>query len=246
MNKLVSAVAVLALSIVSSSFAQEASEPPLPKNKAELEQFVRGYLLRHPEVIIEAVKVYQENERNAEKARTTRAIQARYKQLFEDPSSPITATPAPVTIVEFFDYKCGYCKKVTPTVNKLVSDAKVRIIYKEFPILGPDSMVAARAALAAKKQNRYLDLHQELWQVSGPINMAAIETLAAKLKLDFAKLKADMESPDIQAALNANEQLAGAIGVSATPSFVIGDELITGAMDEEAFAEALGKVGKKK
>jgi hypothetical protein len=115
------------------------------------------------------------------------------------------------------------------------------MIYKELPILGPDSHMASRAALAARKQGAYLAFHRELMSLNGPLTPAAIEDTGKKLGLDVARLKADMESKEVQGALTQNQRLANAIGVQSTPSFVIGGELISGAMDLTGFEELISK-----
>src|SRR5450432_448647 len=209
-----------------------AQDPP--KSKADVEQIVREYLLKHPEIVVEAVSKYQENQRNDEKKKAQQSISSNQKQLLADPASPVAGSTAPdaVTVVEFFDYRCGYCKRMAPTMAKFVAGSKIRLVYKELPILGPDSIIAAKAALAARKQGDvYPKFHQDLMALQGAITMTSIESVAGKNSMDVAKLKADMEAPDVQAQISVTQKLAETIGVTATPSFVIGNELYTGAMD---------------
>jgi protein-disulfide isomerase len=197
-------------------------------------------------VVIEAVNKYQENQRADEKKKAEQGILTHQAQLLNDPASPIGGADAAaaVTVVEFFDYRCGYCKRMAPMIARYITGSKIRLVYKEFPILGPDSKVAAKAALAARKQGNYIKFHQDLMALQGTITMVAIEGVAARNNIDVAKLKTDMEAPDIQTQLSSNEGLASAIGVSATPSFVIGNELITGAMDDQEFQAKLAKAQK--
>ena len=224
------------LLLASLALAQDAA----PKSKAEIEQIVHDYLMKHPEVILEAVSKYQETQRVDEKKKAQQSITTNQQQLVADPATPTAGSPDAITVVEFFDYRCGYCKRMAPTVLKLVSGSKIRLVYKELPILGPDSVVAAKAALASRKQGDvYTKFHQDLMALEGAITMASIEKVAVKNNLDMAKLKADMEAPEIQAYISATQKLAEAIGVNATPSFVIGNELYTGAMDEQEFQKAL-------
>jgi len=240
-------IAVIGLTLLPALAPAQAVSNDAPKSKADVEQIVREYLMKHPELIIEAVNKYQDNQRNDEKRKAEQAITTLDQQLKRDPGSPAGGAPDvkdAVTVVEFFDYRCGYCKKMAPLVAKYVAGSKVRLVYKEFPILGPDSAIGSKAALAASKQGDYVPFHQDLMALTGAITMKAVEDLAAKHKLDFAKLKTDMESDEIKAQLKANETLASAIGVNATPSFVIGTELITGAMDDQEFQAAVAKVQK--
>jgi protein-disulfide isomerase len=238
--------AILALATISSLVAAEKNATA-PKNKSDVEQIVHDYLLNHPEVVIEAVKKYQDNQKAEEAKKAQEGLVSHQSQLLSDPTSPAggaDVSAGAVTVVEFFDYRCGYCKKMAPSIAKYVNGSKIRLVYKEFPILGPDSTVAAKAALAARKQGDYLKFHQDLMGLQGTITMAAIEKLASAHNLDVAKLKVDMEDPDIKSQLSINEKLAAAIGVSATPSFVIGNELITGAMDDQEFQSKIAKAHK--
>ena len=231
--------------LILAAFAQAQDAP---KSKAEVEQIVREYLLKHPEVILEAVSKYQENQRADEKKKAQQSISTNHQQLVADPASPAAGSTAPdaVTVVEFFDYRCGYCKRMAPTIAKFVNASKARIVYKELPILGPDSIVAAKAALAARKQGDvYTKFHQDLMALEGTITMASIEKVATRNNLDFAKLKADMDAPEIQAQISATQKLAESIGVNATPSFVIGNDLYTGAMDEQELQSNIAKVQKR-
>lgn len=239
---------LFALLLLTATLAQ-AQAQDAPKSKAEIEQIVREYLLKHPEVILEAVNKYQENQRNDEKKKAQQSITTNRQQLVADPASPVAGSTAAdaITIVEFFDYRCGYCKRMAPTVAKLATGSKARVVYKELPILGPDSIVAAKAALASRRQGDaiYTKFHLDLMALEGTITMASIERLATKNNLDFTKLKADMEAPEIQAQISATQKLAESIGVNATPSFVIGNDLYTGAMDEAELQANISKAQKR-
>src|SRR5262245_21746798 len=212
-------------------------------SRADIEKIVREYILQHPEVLMESVQAHRDRERVEAQTRSKDAVAANRRELLEDTSSPAAGTAgAEVAIVQFFDYKCGYCKRVSPTLSSLLEKHKnVRMIYKELPILGPDSHMAARAALAAEKQGAYLAFHRELMSLNGPITPAVIEDTGKKLGLDVARLKADMSSKEVEGALMQNQRLANAIGVQSTPSFVIGGELISGAMDLTRFEELIAK-----
>ena len=211
-------------------------------DRATIEKIVREYILQHPEVIAQAANLYQDHERTAQKTRVKEAVTAKLTDLQKDQSSPATGAGGGVTIVEFFDYHCGYCRRVEPTIEKLLAQhPDIKFVFKEFPILGPQSLMAAKASLAAYKQGGYLKFHQALMTLPGSISMDAIEQLAAKQGLNVAKLKSDMESPGVQSTLAKNSELARQIGVSATPTFVIGTELVPGAMDAAAFEKLIAQ-----
>lgn len=214
--------------------AQEAGGAP---KRPDIENIVREYILRHPEVLLDSIRMYQERERASQQQKLKDAVKQHQADLTADPADAFAGDPAsPVTMVEFFDYRCGYCRQVTPTIAKLLSGGShVRIVFKEFPILGPESTLAAKASLAAHRQGGYLKFHEGLMASTEPITASGIGRLATKLGLDAPKLKADMESPEIAAILAKNMKLAQAIGVSSTPTFIIGTELIAGAMSEESF-----------
>ena len=218
--------------------AQEASPPPA---RPDIEKIVREYILQHPEVLLDSIRMYQERERASQRQKLKDAVKQHQAELTGDPTAPFAGEPgSTVTIVEFFDYRCRYCKQVSPTIAKLLSGRpNLRVVFKEFPILGPDSTLAAKASLAAQRQGAYLEFHQALMASAEPITPGAVERLALKLGLDVPKLKTDMELPEIGAILDKNMKLAEAIGVSSTPTFVIGSELVAGEMTEESFRNLL-------
>ena len=240
MNKLLLSLSVAVL-ICSGRVQANDLSPTL--SRADIEAIVREYILQHPEVLIESVQGRQEKERVEAQRRSTAAVATHRGDLFDDRTSPVIGDPdAEIAIVQFTDYKCGYCRRVAPTLSKLLEDHKnVRVIFKELPILGPESHMAARAALAAAKQGKYAEFHQKLIGSSGPITPAVIEETAGQLGLDLARLRSDMSSREIAAILIQNQRVASAVGVESTPSFVIGNELITGAMDLSRFEELISK-----
>ena len=219
-----------------------AAQDEVTAARSAIEQIVREYILQHPEVLMESARLYQEREKTAQKERSKEAVSAKLADLQNDPSSPVAGASGGVTVVEFFDYRCGFCKKTEGVIEKLLADhPEIHFVFKEFPILGPESLVAAKAALAAQKQDGYLKFHQALMILPGPITMNAIEELAGKQGLNVSKLKADMESPEVQSTLERNHALALEVGVNATPSFVIGSELVQGAMDAAAFERLIAQ-----
>jgi len=233
-------VAVFSFLATLPAAAQQAAvgEPARPA----IEQIVREYILQHPEVLIESVRLYKEREQTAQKEQSKEAVSASLTDLQQDPSSPETGMAGGVTVVEFFDYRCGYCKKAEGAIEKLLTDhPDIHFVFKEFPFLGPESSLAAKAGLAAHKQGGYLKFHQALMALTRPITMDAIAELAGKQGLDVSKLKTDMESPEVQAILARNHELGHKVGVISTPSFVIGSELVRGAIDAATFERLIAQ-----
>ena len=208
-------------------------------DQAAIERIVQDYLLANPELIEEALAGL-EIRRQAEKEQAQRdAIIASGDELYSDPGSHVAGNPeGDVTVVEFFDYRCAYCKRVFPTVVALMeSDPNLRLVYKEFPILGPDSTYASRFALAARKldPDKYVALHNGLMRVRGGLDRAAVFAVAAELGFEPAAVEAGISAADITATLDANYRLAERLGVGGTPAFIIGDQMVPGAISLERF-----------
>lgn len=210
-----------------------AAEDLKPGQTRAIEKIVRDYLIRNPEIIIEAMDAYRKKQEQAEADATRRTLVERRAELRRDPGSPVSGDPdGDVSLIEFFDYRCGVCKRVHPIVAELMqSDRKLRRVYKEWPILGPESVFAARAALAARRQGKYLVFHKALMEAKKSLTPALVIVIAAKVGLKVKRLRRDMESPEIDAILKRNYALAEALKLRGTPSFVIGDELLRGGRD---------------
>lgn len=219
-----------------SGFADARAETPLAEaDRATIEAIVRDYLLENPEIIAEALTALQQREELAEQERQRQAVVALNDQIY-DPDAPFMGNPdGDVTLVEFFDYQCGYCKRVLDTVFEATeSDPGLRVVFKEFPILGPISVVAAQASLASRDQGLYPEFHHALMGYRGQLTEEAIFTVAAEVGLDVARLRQDMKSPEIRDEINENRRLASQIGIRGTPAFVIGDTVAPGAQSLEA------------
>ena len=217
-----------ASTLIATALVLMAAEKPA----STFDEQVRAYLLEHPEVILESIQQYQAKQNAAKEEKAREAVTAQLEKLERDTTSPEAGNKDGVTVVEFFDYRCGYCKKVRPTITGLLaSNPNVRVVYKELPILGPDSMTASKAALAAHKQGGYAKFHDALLATSEPISVELAQRLAVELGLDPARLAADMQSPEIDAVLAANRELAESLNVQATPTFVVGSQVVPGAVD---------------
>jgi len=212
------------------AYAEES--PFSDMEKEEIGRLVRAYILENPEIIVEAVEILQQRERQAASAQRDSAL-AQYRDALEnDENSPIMGNPdGDVTVVEFFDYNCGYCKRMTPELVKLLeNDKNLRYVAKEWPIFGEGSEFAARAALAADKQGRYQDMHVALMSYRGQVTEEAVMKVAEEEGLDLARLREDMESPEITLQLELTDKLARAIGVQGTPAFIVGETFLPGAV----------------
>lgn len=221
-----------------------AADPLTPDQVQQIEKVIRDYLLRHPEVLVEAMQSLEAQQKLAEAEQNRARIGANRKALLEDPDSFVVGNPkGDVTVVEFFDYRCPYCKQVHPVVRDAVAkDGKVRLVLKEFPILGPDSLTASRAAVAALQQkNKYLAFHDALMGLRGGLSEATILQTAKEAGLDTDKLKADMKDPRVDRILRANHALAETLAITGTPAFVVGDELVSGALPPERLRELIQK-----
>lgn len=214
----------------------------LPEKEA-LNEAIRGYILEHPEVIIEALEKYENRERAEREKATTAALSERKDDLFNHPMTPITGNPdGDVTIVEFFDYQCGYCKRTMQNVLDLQKeDPKIRIVWKELPILGPVSEFASRAAMAAEKQGKYLEFHVAVMGARGQLTPESVMKHAADAGLDVDQLKQDMMSPEIGKYLRDTLQLAQQLGINGTPGFVIGDKLVPGALSKDQMKDLIAQ-----
>ena len=204
--------------------------------KDEFEQRIQTYLLDHPEVIVESLNRMEERQRASTETEVRAIIQSRADELFRDADSPVGGNPnGNVTLVEFFDYNCPYCRQMMPVMTQAeTADPQLRVVYKEFPILGPNSRLAAKAALAAHKQGKYLGFHRALYQVRGTVDPSKVAEVAATIGLDLDRLKADMENPAIAALIEKNLALAQALRIDGTPGFVAGRQVLRGAVDLKA------------
>ena len=227
-------VALLAFSGPSS--AQQSVPGGFTPEQAEgLQQIIRQYLLNNPEVLIEALREYQQRQRVAKEERQQQAVAAAREALEGDPDSPVLGnSEGDVVLVEFFDYRCPYCRQMAGDLRRIVArDGNVRLVMKELPILGPPSIRAARAALAAQKQGKYAAYHAALMEQPGDMSEPHLNRVAETLGLDVERLRRDMESDEISQMIQRNKDLARLLSIGGTPAFVIGGRVMPGAVSAE-------------
>jgi protein-disulfide isomerase len=237
-----SLVASLILPIVLWATGAPAAEFT-PAQRAEIVAIVRDALKQDPSLLRDAIVALQadDGERTQEASRTAIA-QARGQLVTA--ADPVAGDPhGDVTIVEFFDTRCPYCRKMEPVMDSfLAKDRKVRLVYKDLPILGPASVLGTKALLAAQKQDAYGKMRQAVMKLPPDTTLPQIEAAARALGLDWPRMARDMEDPSVQARIDANLKLAHDLGIQGTPALVIGNDLVPGAVElpelQKAVADA--------
>ena len=220
--------------------------------KAEIESVVHSYLLEHPEVLRE-VSIELEKRQRAEEADLRGHAIVEYRQeLLNSNFQAVVGNPkGRITLVEFFDYNCGYCKRALgDLVNLMKAEPDLRVVLKDFPVLGPDSVEAAQIASAARKQisgDKFLDFHQKLLLTRGHVGRDQALAVAKDMGLDMDKLQKDAKDPSVRAGIEAVMKMADALNLTGTPSYVVGDEAIVGAVglpELKSKVDAVSKCGK--
>ena len=221
--------------------AQSFSE----QQRTEIRKIVREYLLANPEVLEEVSAELSKRQAAAEAAKQVSAVRKHSEALFNSPRGVIVGNrQGDVNFVEFFDYNCGYCKRaMTDMLNLMKSDPKVRVVLKEFPVLGQGSIEAAQVGIAVRMQDptgkKYLDFHQRLLNSRGQIDKAKAVAAAKDSGVDMGRLEKDMASPEVKATLEENFRIAEDIGLNGTPSYVIGQQVVVGAVGLDALKEKI-------
>jgi len=212
--------------------AQTFSEP----QRAEIERIVKEYLIAHPEVLQEAISELEKRQTAAEAERHRAGIKAHSEALFNSPRQVTLGNlQGDVTLVEFFDYNCGYCKRaLNDMLDLLKSDPKLKIVLKEFPVLGQGSVEAAQVAVAVRMQDKggkkYLDFHQKLLGGRGQADKMRALAVAKEVGLDMARLEKDLGGDEPKPTIEESLQIAEALGLNGTPSYVIGGDVVVGAV----------------
>jgi len=210
--------------------------------KAAIEEIVRDLLTKkEPDLVVKAAQEMQNRDEAEVSAKSQQALKDNREKIDNDPSSPIAGNPkGDVTLVEFFDYQCGFCKTAYDNIFKVVGeDKKVKFVFKELPILGPNSVQASKAALASVKQGKYQKFHETLMKTKERLSDEVIFNAAKTSGLDVEKLKKDMADESIDKIIKANQALAKEVGAHGTPTFIINDQLYPGAMQYEQLKKAV-------
>jgi len=241
------AFAVAAPAAIPAAYAQD-DQALTTKQTEAVQKIVKDYLMEHPEVVGEALEALREKERVEAEQEAQKTLKDRKDEVFGDADAQVYGNPkGDVVIVEFFDYHCTYCKGMDEfLLDTVKADGKVKLLLREFPILGPDSLSAARAALAAQKQGKYLEFHRALMKNRGPLADQNLFKIAQDVGLNVEQLKKDIQAPEIDQSLRRTQALASDLDVSATPTFIIGDHVIRSAFDQSALKQMIDQARKTK
>lgn len=240
-------------SIAGFTIAAQAGGGEFPAaEKSAIEKIVHDYLLANPGVVKEAIEELEKRQKAEETATRDKVVEEKSDRIFNSPNQAVVGNPAgDLTLVEFFDYNCGYCKRSVETVAKLIEgDPKLRVVLKDFAILGPDSVEAAQVANAARMQlssQKFWDFHRKLLGTKGHIGKAQAMAVAREVGADMARLEKDFARPETQAALREVTELADALHFDGTPAWVVGRTAVVGGVpyaELKSKLDAFRKCGK--
>jgi len=241
------AIPFAAMALLSPLAAAQTPTPQMPPastaapgfsaaQRNEIEGIVKNYLVAHPEVLQEAMDALDKQQKEADAAKAQATIKKDNATIFDSPHQVVLGNPqGNEQVVEFFDYNCAFCKRALPDMMTLLkTDPNLKFVLKEFPVLGPGSVEAAHVAVAARMQDptgkKYIEFHQKLLGGRGPADKARALAVAKEVGFDMPRLEKDMDSPEVKATIDENMKLADALGVSGTPTYVVGDQVVVGAV----------------
>lgn len=230
--------AVVALTLTTPVSAQDLSE-------ADVKKLVLETILENPEIVMQAINILRAKEDQDKEGAQQQAYLDNEELLKNDPNAPVLGNPdGDVTIVEFFDYNCGYCKRAMVAMQAVLkTDKNLRVVYREFPILSEGSIFAARAALASRAQGRYEEFHWALMSAQ-TADETSVMKIAEQIGLDVAKLRVDMDAPEVAEHIQTSRDLANAMQFTGTPSFIIGDEIVGGYIPQDVMEEVIADARK--
>jgi protein-disulfide isomerase len=215
--------------------------------KEQIEKIVQDYIMKNPKVLIDSVNAYGQAQQQEDEAQSNDQVLKNKDWLLKNKNHAEAGNPkGDVTIVEFFDYNCGYCKKAfSDIVTLLKEDKNIRLVFADIPILGSSSLEVAHWSLASSKQGKYFEFHSALMNHHGAFDETTLSDYAKKAGLDVEKLKKDKAAPDIQAIVQDNIKMSGVMGISGTPAFVVGDQVIRGYVGLDGLRQAVQEARKK-
>jgi protein-disulfide isomerase len=243
------AVRPLAATLLAAAFALPAALPAQaqsfsPDQRGEIERIMRDYLLSHPELLQEVLAEMEKRQAVADAEKHRAGVQEHAATIFSSPRQITLGNPqGDVTVVEFFDYNCGYCKRAMADMTDLMKgDSKLKFVLKEFPVLGEGSTQAAQVAVAVRMQDKtggkkYLEFHQKLLGGRGQADKARAIAVAKEIGLDMTRLEKDMASDEVKETLQESFKLAEALGLNGTPSYIVGNDVVIGAVGLPALKE---------
>jgi protein-disulfide isomerase len=239
------ASALLALALLGAPVSASA-QSFTDTQRGDIEAIIKSYLIAHPEVLEEAMNELQKRQTAADTAKHEASIAQNAEAIFNSPRGVTLGNKdGDVTFVEFFDYNCGYCKRAMADMLDLMkNDSKLKVVLKEFPVLSEGSVDAAKVAVAVRMQDptgkKYLDFHQKLLGGRGVADKARAMAAAKDAGLDTARIEKDLASPEVKATIEENMKLAEEMGLNGTPSYVIGKQIVVGAVGLEQLKEKIG------
>ncbi|MDF0596892.1 DsbA family protein [Psychromarinibacter halotolerans] len=212
-------------------------------DEARVKELVLEAIRENPEIIMEAVALLEQRQADAQAQNQSDVLRNQRDLIEHDPNAPVLGNPdGDVTVVEFFDYNCPYCRRAKPEIRALIEeDPSIRLVYREWPILGDGSVFAAKAALAAREQGKYEAFHWAMMAINGRANEDSVMRVAEEVGLNLDQLRRDMEAPNVIEHIETSMQLTQALGFNGTPSFVIGDALVPGFVEKERLSDLVGE-----
>ncbi|MER2266497.1 DsbA family protein [Methylobacterium oxalidis] len=245
-------ISALALTLALGALPAAAQTTPeagtfTDAQRSAIEAIIKDYLVKNPEVLQEAIAEGEKRQMETQRLAQAAALKESREALLNGPHDVVAGNPnGDVTLVEFFDYNCGYCRKALADVQALIKgDPKLRVVIKDFPVLGAESLEASQMAVAAKQQikgEKLFEFHQKLLESKGRVNGAKAIQVAKEMGLDTARLQKDATGPEVKAALTENRALGDKLGLSGTPAFIVGGEIIPGAVGVDPIRKTITDV----
>ena len=242
--------AAAAMTVLLLAAAPSRAETFSADQRTEIEHIIKDYLVSHPEVLQDAMNELEKHQAAADAEKHRTIIKEQSDKLFSSPRQVTIGNPqGDVTLVEFFDYNCGYCRRALSDMLSLMKDdPNLRVVLKEFPVLGPGSVEAAQVAVAVRMQDKtgkkYLEFHQKLLGGRGQADKNRALAVAKDVGLDMSRIEKDMASDEVRATIDENLKVADLLGLNGTPSYIVGDEVVVGAVGLDALKSKVGAARK--